>query len=511
MEDRTKSLLQAMLDRVKSHRMKSKSGGEEIQTAYPFMAPVDTAQFPDYLSIVQQPVDLGSIEKKLANDEYHSPDDFAADCRLMFTNCLKYNGTSGGDICLMAKKLRSTFDHMWCKFYDFLARPGKLGVQGEYPLALRAKGCASCNWRGCCKCDTPDSLSSTTPQPGATSAARGIKRRRSVSPSPSPPRPDSANESSKTAGASSPSAERVNERPRRERERSSKEKNDPRALLVAALKAQETERWREGKDRPAKDCPALPDLIAGATKALKNAIADAPKLSPKAAPAQPTVMHSKQFKAVPSELPAAARTKQQDVSSAEEIEGLCQTVPGSDQSPVPGMVSAGSVQQPRQESSKQLPKQGTSGEEGLLCNAGEASFAAEQVAQCLEGCCRSWHVQCMKLFVESVLFSPVSTVVTPIRPWADKTSRDLFLAHTDVVAYEEHELREASLQLARERLLRTQTRFEAAHATEAQLAIRQNELNQAQLARQLPHSLAAASFALCRELRAQCEGGGKSI
>ena len=87
MDDRTKKLLQAMLDRVKRHRMKPKSGDEEIQTAYPFLEPVvgttalmvcttvtlhqiqDTVQFPDYLSIVHRPVDLGSIEDKLKNDE----------------------------------------------------------------------------------------------------------------------------------------------------------------------------------------------------------------------------------------------------------------------------------------------------------------------------------------------------------------------------------------------------------------------------------------------------------
>jgi hypothetical protein len=51
----------------------------------------------------------------------------------------------------MVKKLRSTFDLMWCKFCDYQAQSGK-----ECPLTLRAEGCKECTWKGCGHCDRPE-------------------------------------------------------------------------------------------------------------------------------------------------------------------------------------------------------------------------------------------------------------------------------------------------------------------------------------------------------------------
>jgi len=58
-------------------------------------------------------MDLGTIMRKLYRNKYQLPEDCAGDVRVMFNNCLKYNGASGGDISVMVKKLRSTFDNVW--------------------------------------------------------------------------------------------------------------------------------------------------------------------------------------------------------------------------------------------------------------------------------------------------------------------------------------------------------------------------------------------------------------
>ncbi|OAD65431.1 hypothetical protein PHYBLDRAFT_90195, partial [Phycomyces blakesleeanus NRRL 1555(-)] len=60
---------------------------------FPFLAPVDIValNIPDYPSIVKNPMDLSTIESKLAEGFYDSPEAFEADIRLMFKNCYLYN------------------------------------------------------------------------------------------------------------------------------------------------------------------------------------------------------------------------------------------------------------------------------------------------------------------------------------------------------------------------------------------------------------------------------------
>lgn len=46
---------------------------------------------PDYLDVIEHPMDLGTVLKKLGNSEYPSHEEFAADVRLVFENCREYN------------------------------------------------------------------------------------------------------------------------------------------------------------------------------------------------------------------------------------------------------------------------------------------------------------------------------------------------------------------------------------------------------------------------------------
>jgi hypothetical protein len=66
-----------------------------------FMAPVTNADAPGYTDIISTPMDLGTIEAKLEKREYqyavcldkygHPWSAFAADMRLVWSNCLTYN------------------------------------------------------------------------------------------------------------------------------------------------------------------------------------------------------------------------------------------------------------------------------------------------------------------------------------------------------------------------------------------------------------------------------------
>ena len=72
------------------------------------MAPVDTValNIPNYNEIVKQPMDLGTIQSKLANNEYENADDFEKDVRLVFKNCYLFN-PEGTDVNMMGHRLEA--------------------------------------------------------------------------------------------------------------------------------------------------------------------------------------------------------------------------------------------------------------------------------------------------------------------------------------------------------------------------------------------------------------------
>ncbi|KAG5459011.1 MAG: Bromodomain-containing protein [Olpidium bornovanus] len=63
-------------------------------SAQEFLKPVDPIAWniPDYTTIIKRPMDLGTVDDKLAAGHYADPDAFAKDVRLVFQNCYLYNG-----------------------------------------------------------------------------------------------------------------------------------------------------------------------------------------------------------------------------------------------------------------------------------------------------------------------------------------------------------------------------------------------------------------------------------
>ena len=71
------------------------------EDAWIFLRPVDPLkdQCPDYLTVIKNPMDFGTIRKKIS--KYNSKSEFTTDCELVFSNCRIYNkpGTLPAVLC----------------------------------------------------------------------------------------------------------------------------------------------------------------------------------------------------------------------------------------------------------------------------------------------------------------------------------------------------------------------------------------------------------------------------
>nr|CAH7722675.1 unnamed protein product [Callosobruchus chinensis] len=87
--------------------------------AWPFYQPVDAELLGlhDYHDIIKHPMDFGTVKQKMDNREYRTPQEFASDVRLIFTNCYKYN-PSDHDVVAMARKLQDVFEVKFAKIPD---------------------------------------------------------------------------------------------------------------------------------------------------------------------------------------------------------------------------------------------------------------------------------------------------------------------------------------------------------------------------------------------------------
>ncbi|XP_057665883.1 bromodomain-containing protein 3-like isoform X5 [Diorhabda carinulata] len=87
--------------------------------AWPFYQPVDAELLGlhDYHDIIKKPMDFSTVKSKMENREYRTPQDFAADVRLIFSNCYKYN-PSDHDVVAMARKLQDVFEVRYAKIPD---------------------------------------------------------------------------------------------------------------------------------------------------------------------------------------------------------------------------------------------------------------------------------------------------------------------------------------------------------------------------------------------------------
>ncbi|CAK7266240.1 Transcriptional activator spt7 [Sporothrix epigloea] len=88
--------LEKVLSELKAH----------TEYSTPFLQRVNKREAPDYHLIVKQPMDLGTMTKKLKGLQYKSKAEFVADLNLVWDNCLKYNRDAGHPLQRMALGMR---------------------------------------------------------------------------------------------------------------------------------------------------------------------------------------------------------------------------------------------------------------------------------------------------------------------------------------------------------------------------------------------------------------------
>lgn len=105
--------LEKVLSELKAH----------TEYSTPFLQKVSKRDAPDYYSVIKQPMDLGTMTKKLKQLQYKSKADFVADLSLIWDNCLRYNQNLNNHLPRMANGMRREADKLTPLIPDLVIRP----------------------------------------------------------------------------------------------------------------------------------------------------------------------------------------------------------------------------------------------------------------------------------------------------------------------------------------------------------------------------------------------------
>uniref|UniRef100_A0A7N8XX94 PH-interacting protein n=1 Tax=Mastacembelus armatus TaxID=205130 RepID=A0A7N8XX94_9TELE len=97
----------------------------QCEDSEPFREPVDLQEYPDYLQIVDSPMDFGTVLTKLTEGKYQSPIELCKDVRLIFSNSKAYTPSKKSRIYSMSLRLSALFEeHVSSILADYKAIHG---------------------------------------------------------------------------------------------------------------------------------------------------------------------------------------------------------------------------------------------------------------------------------------------------------------------------------------------------------------------------------------------------
>ncbi|KAJ9148641.1 Bromodomain-containing protein [Pleurostoma richardsiae] len=105
--------LEKVLSELKAH----------TEYSTPFLQRVNKRDAPDYYNIIKQPMDLGTMTKKLKGLQYKSKAEFVTDLNLIWDNCLRYNQDMGHHLRRMANGMRKEAEKLIPLIPDVVIRP----------------------------------------------------------------------------------------------------------------------------------------------------------------------------------------------------------------------------------------------------------------------------------------------------------------------------------------------------------------------------------------------------
>lgn len=80
------------------------------EDSVPFRSAVDPIIYPDYIHVIDTPMDLSTVKEQLLADNYESLNDFAKDMRLIFSNSRQFNTKKKSLIYRMTNRLSDYFE-----------------------------------------------------------------------------------------------------------------------------------------------------------------------------------------------------------------------------------------------------------------------------------------------------------------------------------------------------------------------------------------------------------------
>ncbi|XP_077367363.1 PH-interacting protein isoform X2 [Festucalex cinctus] len=97
----------------------------QCEDSEPFREPVDLQEYPDYLQIVDSPMDFGTVLTTLTAGKYQTPIQLSKDVRLIFSNSKAYTPSKKSRIYSMSLRLSALFEeHMSSILADYQAIHG---------------------------------------------------------------------------------------------------------------------------------------------------------------------------------------------------------------------------------------------------------------------------------------------------------------------------------------------------------------------------------------------------